>query len=187
MKKLILLYLILLTGCTRIKIQDYLYPISIGIEYKDNEYTIYFQIVSYSKISKIENESSVDSNYETVIMKGNGSTIYEALKKVNNLTKNAISTTHIRSFIISKSLIENNINYLNIIKYFFDINYLRSNINIFSSDSILEIFKASKIIDNTPYSNEINHPHNYLYLKPINYLNFLKNVYDNRTSYLPYI
>ena len=46
-----------------------------------NEYIIYYQIVSYSKISKIENESSIDSNYETVIMKGKGKSIYKALKE----------------------------------------------------------------------------------------------------------
>ena len=43
------------------------------LDYVNNEYVIYYQIVSYSKISKIENESSIDSNYETVIMKGKGS------------------------------------------------------------------------------------------------------------------
>lgn len=187
MKKIILLIMLLLSGCARIKIQDYLYPISIGIDYKDNEYTIYYQIVSYSKISKIENESSIDSDYETVIMKGEGSSIYEALKDINHLTKNSISTTHIRSFIVSKNIIEESIDYLDKIKYFFDINYLRSNINIFSTSDILEVYKASKIIDNTPYSNEINHPHYYKYIKPSNYLDFLKSVYDNRVSYLPFI
>ena len=187
MKKIILLLTLLLSGCARIKIQDYLYPISIGLDYINNEYIIYYQIVSYSKISMIENESSIDSNYETVIMKGKGKSIYEALKDINYLTKNSISRTHIRSFIVSKNLIENNSKYLSDIKYFFDINYLRSNINIFTTESILDIYKASKIIDNTPYSNEINHPHYYEYIKPNNYLNFLKNVFDNRVSYLPYI
>ena len=67
MKKIILLLTLLLSGCARIKIQDYLYPISIGLDYINNEYIIYYQIVSYSKISKIENESSIDSNYETVV------------------------------------------------------------------------------------------------------------------------
>ena len=83
MKKIILLLTLLLSGCARIKIQDYLYPISIGLDYINNEYIIYYQIVSYSKISKIENESSIDSNYETVIMKGKGKSIYEALKDIN--------------------------------------------------------------------------------------------------------
>jgi hypothetical protein len=136
MKKIILLLTLLLSGCARIKIQDYLYPISIGLDYINNEYIIYYQIVSYSKISKIENESSIDSNYETVIMKGKGKSIYEALKDINYLTKNSISRTHIRSFIVSKNLIENNSKYLSDIKYFFDINYLRSNINIFTTESI---------------------------------------------------
>ena len=143
MKKIILLLTLLLSGCARIKIQDYLYPISIGLDYINNEYIIYYQIVSYSKISKIENESSIDSNYETVIMKGKGKSIYEALKDINYLTKNSISRTHIRSFIVSKNLIENNSKYLSDIKYFFDINYLRSNINIFTTESILDIYKAS--------------------------------------------
>lgn len=187
MKKLILLFIFLLSGCTRIKLQDYLYPISIGLDYKDNNFYIYYHVVSYSKISKKENESSFDENYESIILKGYGPTIYEALKKVNNITKTSISTTHIRSFIVSTSLINNNENYLSLIKYFYDTNYLRSNINIFSTDSILDVYTASKIIDNTSYSNEINHPTHYLYLEPMNYLNFLKNVYDNRTTYLPFI
>lgn len=187
MKHIILIFLILLTGCSKINMHDYLYPISIGIDYQNNEYIIYMQLVSYSKISKKENESIYDDNYEMIILKSNGKTIYSALNNLNNITKSEISTTHIRSFIIGESLIVNNKEYLEIIRAFFDNNYLRSNINIFSTSSILDVYKASKIIDNTPYSNEINEPNLYHYLKPMNYLNFLKNVYDNRTCYLPFI
>lgn len=187
MKKLLIIFCILLTGCSKINMRDYLYPISIGVDYKDEEFAIYMQLVSYSKISKKENESTYDENYEMIILKSSGKTIYDSLNNLKNITKNEISTTHIRSFIIGENLLINNQNHLDIIRAFFDNNYLRSNLNIFSTSSILDIYKTSKIIDNTPYSNEINEPNLYRYLKPMNYLNFLKNVYDNRTSYLPYI
>ena len=65
MKKLLIIFCILLTGCSKINMRDYLYPISIGVDYKDEEFTIYMQLVSYSKISKKENESNYDENYET--------------------------------------------------------------------------------------------------------------------------
>ena len=62
MKKLLIIFCILLTGCSKINMRDYLYPISIGVDYKDEEFTIYMQLVSYSKISKKENESNYDEN-----------------------------------------------------------------------------------------------------------------------------
>jgi len=186
-KYLILLLIFLLGGCSKIKIQDYLYPISIGIDYSDKKFKTYMQLISYSLISKNENESSHDENYEIIIMQSEGNTVFEALTSMQNLTKNYISTAHIRSFIIGENLIKNRNDYLEIIRAFFDNNYLRSNINIFSTSSIKDIYKAGKIIDNSPYSNEINSPNDFRYLKPMNYLNFLKNVYDNRTSYLPFV
>lgn len=188
MKKIIIIiFPFLLSSCSNIKVQDYLYPISIGIDYNNSKYQIYMQLVSYSKISKKENESSFDESYEMIILNSEGNTIFDALTKLQNITKDNISTAHIRSFIIGESLIKNNSNYIEIIRAFFDNNYLRSNLNIFSTKSILDIYKASRIIDNTPYSNEINEPSTFRYLKPINYLHFLKSVYDNRCVYLPYI
>ena len=188
MKKILtLIFIFLLSSCSRTKIQDYLYPISIGIDYIDKEFNIYMQLVSYSLLSKKENESNYDENYEIIIMQSKGKTVFDALTNFQNLTKNYISTTHIRSFIIGESLIKNHEDYLEIIRAFFDNNYLRSNINIFSTHSIIEVYKAGKIIDNTPYSNEVNAPNDFRYLKPMNYLNFLKNIYDNRTSYLPFV
>lgn len=186
-KYFILIFTLLLCGCAKIKIQDYLYPISIGIDYQSNQFQAYMQLVSYSKISKTENESSYDESYEMIIMQSEGKTVFDALTNLQNLTKNSISTAHIRSFIIGENLIKKRQDYLEIIRAFFDNNYLRSNIFIYSTSSIIEVYKAGKIIDNTPYSNEINSPNDFRYLKPMNYLNFLKNVYDNRTSYLPFV
>lgn len=186
-KYIIILFTLLLTSCSRIKIQDYLYPISIGIDYQNNEFEVYMQLVSYSLLSKKENEANYDENYEMIILNSKGKTIFDALTNLQNLTKNFISTTHIRSFIIGENLIKNRKDYLEIIRAFFDNNYLRSNINIYSTSSIKEVYKAGKIIDNTPYSNEINSPNSFRYLKPMNYLNFLKNIFDNRTAYLPFV
>ena len=70
MKKfIILIFTLLLSSCSRIKIQDYLYPISIGIDYKDNEFEIYMQLVSYSLLSKKENEAKFDKKFSEGLAK----------------------------------------------------------------------------------------------------------------------
>lgn len=124
MKKIILIIIILLTGCTKYTdLKDLTIIKSIGIIY-ENKYTIYAQI--YDEIKK-------DSDPKTKIIESNGKTIEEALNNLKNKVNKEIFLSHIDLLILDTKL--DNSNYSEIINYFIHNDEFRNDfLTILSSD-----------------------------------------------------
>ena len=101
MKKIILLLLsiLLLTGCDYIEIEDLVIITGIIIDYKDNNYVLTSQV--------LENEDkTIIKNYTTT-----GNTIDEALYKLSKYSNKDIFISHMKVLLLTENTIKNNVNY----------------------------------------------------------------------------
>lgn len=103
MKKIIILisFLFLTTGCSYQEINDLAIASALGIDYKDNYYTLTAQIMDIKKNS----DGSISPG--AIIYKANGKTISEAMRNLTTKYPKSIYLSHIELVIIGKDAIEN--------------------------------------------------------------------------------
>lgn len=146
MKKLTLLIIILssllTTGCF-LKEKDLgqmLFPISMGLEYKDNKYKIYLQVLDTSALSIVETESS-KSDTTFVLIHAEDENINEAITKIGLKALTYISAIKLKSIVIHKSIIEDSpLNYHDLMNYFINTPLFRTKVQLFMTDTDLNDF-----------------------------------------------
>ena len=134
MKKLLLILLIITTGCIKYTDLNNLSIIkNIGISYQNNNYTIY---------AKIFDEVKKDNKPKTKIIKANGKSITEAFNNMKALSNKEIFLSHIDLLILDPNL--NDDNYKLIIDFALN-NNLRNDFKCFFSKNIESLLKNSQI------------------------------------------
>lgn len=96
-----------LSGCWGIKeIQGQLFVTELGIDYKQGEYVVYFQILSFKSVAKTEagGESPSDSQVNLGIAKGE--TIHEAFSNVQKSSQIPLYFGHIKTVYLTESIIK---------------------------------------------------------------------------------
>lgn len=181
MKKILIIVLFFITGCTKYTdLGDLAIIKSIGIDY-DDSYILYAEI--YDEIKK-------DNDPKTVVVKTKGKTINEVFDNLKQEIDKEIFLSHIDLLILSDKL--NNKNYQDIINYSIDNNLrndfyciLSSNIEILLKESkydevenYLKTNKETKDIINISFNEVINY---FLSNKPF-YLSMIN--YDNKIKHL---
>lgn len=179
MKKLILIIIsvFFITGCFNyIEINNLVIVSGIGIDYKDNKYEVYFEVLS-------QNKEKSDSNFESgIIKKGTGDTIPEAFDDITSALEKEPYFAHLKVVVIGKEVANNNLSEL------FDF-FLRNNDirNIFSlvianNSSPLEVL--SKTNEYYPVASERikNLLNNNIYSNYIAKNKYFKNIASNYLS-----
>ncbi len=134
MKKIIIIVIILfITGCTTYNELNNLAIIkSIGIEVKDNKYTLYAQIID---------EIDKNNNPKTQIIMEEGDNIQELFQNIKIHINKEIYLAHIDLLILNK--IDNTI-LNNIINYFLNNQSFRNDFLTILSDNINDILEKTK-------------------------------------------
>lgn len=107
---LLLFGLLCLTGCWDQEVlQDISYISTIGIDYENNQFVIYVQMVDFSTVGKTEGGSKGDSP-NIWVGESKGSTFALALNNLYNSTQQRIHFGQISSVVFSQKALQKNLN-----------------------------------------------------------------------------
>ena len=121
MKKIIILLILLLTGCSDYKELNNLAIVNtIGIDKKDNEYKLCIEVLNTEK-----------ENGKSKIYYSTGKSINEAINKVNNKSPKKIYGGHLDKIIVSKDVLEDKD--IDIIDSFFRLTEVKDEFDFFIS------------------------------------------------------
>lgn len=170
MKKLIIILILLITGCTKYNDLAELTIIkSIGIDYNEN-YIVYAQIIDY-----------IDENNKPIMktIKENGKTINEGFSNLKKRINKEIYLSHIDLLVLGNTLKKEN--YQNIINYFINNNDFRNDFYCIFSSDIYNLFEKTnydeiEILLKTKDKSSIK-----------NFDNVIQEFIDNKTIILPEI
>ena len=95
---------ILLTGCWDSKeVQSINFITAIGIDYADNQYTTYAQLIDFSSIAKQEGPTPREGS-KIWIGRGTGSTLSMAINNLYQTSQQQTLWTHVKAIVLSKML-----------------------------------------------------------------------------------
>ena len=183
MKKIIIVILLLFTtSCINYtELNNLAIVKSIGINYQNNNYTLYIEI--YDEIKK-------DNNPKIKILELTANNINELFNKLEKISNKEIYLSHIDLLVLDDNL--NNNNYQEIINYFINDNNIRNDFNYILTKDVYTLFKNSQYneIENFLKSNHetkefINHSFNNAinsYLKDQTFIVSMIN-YNNNLIY----
>lgn len=150
MKKLMMIIVItssLLTSGCFIKsknLSEMFFPISLGIEYVDNEYKIYMQILNTSTASVLEIEDSQE-NSTFIIVNSKNKNISEAFDNLGLKSMSLVSAIKLKTIIFHKSIFEDSpLDYETICEYFVNNPIFRTKVQTYVTDVELSEFYSVK-------------------------------------------
>lgn len=149
--------LLLLPGCWNSRsLQNLAYVTSIAVDYKDDKYTVYVQVLNFTNIAKTESVEmgKVVPNW---IGKGEGQTVSDAFESIYATSQIELYWGHVKSIILSEGLMKHglqelydNINRLQEIRY---------NIYVYGTKEPLEdIFTEKSLLNLSPLETIVNTP-----------------------------
>lgn len=146
MKKMIIIFILFLTGCNYTELNNLSIIKTIGISYQDNNYILYAQLID-------TNDKDSPTKTTIITVSDNSFTnLFSALKKQVN---KKIFYSHIDLLILDFSLKDNN--YKDIIKYFISNNEFRNDFQCILSNNINDVLTNTKyneiedLIADNPY------------------------------------
>lgn len=104
---LLLLMVPSLTGCWDHKVlQDMSYISAVGIDYKDNQFVLYAQMVDFASVGKAEGVSSEEASSNTWVGKSTGKTFALAVNNIYNSSQQRIHIGQISSVVFSQKALQ---------------------------------------------------------------------------------
>ncbi|MDF2720501.1 MAG: hypothetical protein K0Q59_176 [Paenibacillus sp.] len=103
----IVLLLLLPTGCWNSREIQYLAYITVlGVDYVDDHFTVYGQVLNFSNVAKSES-GQVGSNTPIWIGRGEGKSITEAINSLNRTSQLRVFWSHLKTVICHERLVQN--------------------------------------------------------------------------------
>lgn len=162
---------LLITGCWDYhKIDNTYYVYSIGIDYQDNHYIVYTQLINLSQLAAATHAGTLEEADESWTGIGKGKTILEATTQIQLSLENNVDWGHLNAVVFTEKALQHGA------KEFFDtiLHFYKSRLIqwVFGTDQPLdEVFHTLPIIFRTPYYSLIGHPEDYYqhssYIKPL--------------------
>ena len=168
MKKILLLLIFIITGCTQYNdLKELTIIKSIGINYEDN-YHVYAQIIDSIDEQKNPKMKTIESN---------GKTITESFHNLEKLISKDVFLSHVDLLVLDKDLNSNN--YQEIITYFINNNSFRNDFYCVFSSNVKKLLEQSKYDEIEIFLKTNNH-------KDIikNFDTVIKEYIDNKTIIL---
>lgn len=98
---------LILTGCWDTKeVQSINFVTAMGIDYVNNKYVVYGQILDFANLSKQEGPSESPQEAALIIGKGEGTTILGAMNQLYPSAQQQTLWTHVKAVVLSKSVID---------------------------------------------------------------------------------
>lgn len=158
---ILLLTLPVLSGCWNAKEMEHLYYIhAMGIDYVDNQYVAYAQILNLSTMAKTEAGSGGPGQTGQSIAwvgKGAGTTVDTAVHNLYTSTQRRIFWGHLNALVLSESLMKHGIQ--DVLDIFTRYNETRYTMWVFGTrEPMGDLLKASPIFETSPVYSQIGDP-----------------------------
>ncbi|MFL1997517.1 Ger(x)C family spore germination protein [Lysinibacillus sp. 1P01SD] len=162
MKRLLLFFcpfVILLSGCWDVTEPQRMYYVNgVGVDYKDNQYEIYLQLINFSNVAKTETPSPEASPAE--IGHATGKTIEEAIYKLYRSVDQEIFWGHMTYLLFSEEALKSE-HANSVLDTFIRFRETRYQIHVHcTQDSIEEILLVSPILDKSLPNSKLSNPLN---------------------------
>lgn len=150
---------LLLSGCWDVTEPQRMYYVQgVGVDYKDNEYIAYIQIMNFANVAKTEQSNPQAS--PTEVGKATGKTIEEAIYKLYRSMDQEVFWGHMTFLLFSEKAMESE-HAIPIIDTFLRFRETRYHIWVYSTqDPIEEVLLVSPILEKSPTATKLSNPKN---------------------------
>jgi len=150
---------VLLPGCWDYKpIESMLYPSAIGVDYKDNRYEVYVQMLSFKNIAKSESAGGGGPDTPKLYVgKGSGKTVALAINNLYDTSQRRIFWSHVRSYLFTEEALQaGGSEYFDTLKRYKELRYTPW--IYVTKGSIEDIYKIQSFFMMSPNTNILNEP-----------------------------
>ncbi|MEA3321640.1 MAG: Ger(x)C family spore germination protein [Bacillota bacterium] len=188
MKGLMVILLLFLTSCTDIKeVQNLNYVTAIGVDFKDDEYIGYIQLISFN--SQGTNGSSGEPS--VWVSETKGKTFDEALSQAYNTSQERLLWAHVNTILVSENALEEGFHHIfDVLTRYYE---LRLTTWIFGTKApIKEVFSTTSFFNQSALATIMHRPmgtyEQNSTIRPIKLQEFVRELYEPAlTTYLPSI
>ncbi|UAL47624.1 Ger(x)C family spore germination protein [Sutcliffiella horikoshii] len=188
LKGFLVLPLLFLTSCSDIKeVQNLNYVTAIGVDFKDNEYIGYIQLISFN--SQGANGSSGEPS--VWVSETKGKTFDEALSRAYNTSQERLLWAHVNTILVSETALEEGFHHIfDVLTRYYE---LRLVTWIFGTNApIKDVFSTTSFFNQSALATVLHRPlgtyEQNSTIRPIKLQQFVRELYEPAlTTYLPSI
>jgi spore germination protein KC len=169
---------LLLSGCWDNKeVQDINYITAMGVDYKDDKYIIYVQMLDFATIAK--QESSKPTEKAPIwVGRGTGTTLTEALIDLYTSSQQRVSWGHVTALVLSESVLKPKQ-----LSQVFDLTNRSQEIRYTkwiygTKDKMEDLFSVSPFFQLSPLHSLLHEPREsyiqFSFIRPIQFVNFIR-------------
>ncbi|WP_127592411.1 Ger(x)C family spore germination protein [Paenibacillus lautus] len=169
---------LLLSGCWDNKeVQDINYITAMGVDYKDDKYIIYVQMLDFATIAK--QESSKPTEKAPIwVGRGTGTTLTEALIDLYTSSQQRVSWGHVTALVLSESVLKPQQ-----LSQVFDLTNRSQEIRYTkwiygTKDKMEDLFSVSPFFQLSPLHSLLHEPREsyiqFSFIRPIQFVNFIR-------------
>lgn len=179
----------LLTGCWDAKeIQDINYITALGIDYAQDEYVVYAQMMDFTSVAK--QEGGKPSQKASVwVSKSTGLSVNDALQKMYRTAQQLMYYSHINAIIYSEAVLKRGPEVIfDLTNRYREIRYTKWAYS--SRESMEKILSVTPFFNESPLSSILHEPKETYkqssYIVPVQFQRFISYYYERgKSSYLP--
>jgi len=189
MSFLLLCSSIFLSGCWDQKvIQDIYHVGTVGVDYKENKFKVYLQLLDFSTIAKTEQGKQTEK-VPIWIVSGSGQTMFDAIRDAKKMSQQPIVFSHVSSYILTESAIKHHFDdTLDLLRRYPD--FRLSGWIFGTKDDLMKILNTTPVLNNSPLTLIDHTPlgitKQFTRIPPLETLDFNREYQDTaRTVLLP--
>ncbi|MBG9693560.1 spore gernimation protein [Lysinibacillus sphaericus] len=150
---------LLMSGCWDVTEPQRMYYVQgVGVDYKDNEYIAYIQLMNFANVAKIEQSNPQAA--PTEVGKATGKTIEEAIYKLYRSMDQEVFWGHMTFLLFSEKAMESE-HAIPIIDTFLRFRETRYHIWVYcTQDPIDEVLLVTPILEKSPTATKLSNPKN---------------------------
>lgn len=150
---------LLMSGCWDVTEPQRMYYVQgVGVDYKDNEYIAYIQLMNFANVAKTEQSNPQAA--PTEVGKATGKTIEEAIYKLYRSMDQEVFWGHMTYLLFSEKAMESE-HAIPIIDTFLRFRETRYHIWVYcTQDPIEEVLLVSPILEKSPTATKLSNPKN---------------------------
>ncbi|SDD97183.1 germination protein, Ger(x)C family [Paenibacillus sp. UNCCL117] len=188
--QLIVAVLLVVPGCWDYKELTYLiYTTSFGIDYKDDQYTVYLQALNFNDLAKQEG-GDTGKSYPILVGSAKGETLTDAIFQLYRSEQMRIYWGHVSAVVLSKNAVKH-ADIKELVDFINRYREIRYNVWLYATEEPIErLFNLDSFFGMTAYQTILMNPEDsyqqYSDIKPIYLVDFLADYLERgRTAMLP--
>ncbi|WP_337101975.1 Ger(x)C family spore germination protein [Paenibacillus sp. YIM B09110] len=181
-----------ISGCwSAVELQSVSYVKAIGLDYKDNQFILYAQLLDFSNIAKSDAGGKANQDARVWVGKGRGRTLNAAANDLYKTAQMPLSWGHVSAIVISETVLKHvGIKFVEMVNRFPEVRY---NTWVYGTQSSIEdILSTNSFFKLSPLTTILHDPQNnyqqYSFMPPVLLFKYLASFNEPaRTTSLPCI